>query len=90
MKNLFKNVMLFAAVCAMSMGFTACSSDDDDNNSGNAEEAIYKDKTYGNQAIDACDNLANQLVKANEVIGKSSLPNRKNSSIRFWLMWLTM
>lgn len=73
MKNLFKNVMLFAAVCAMSMGFTACSSDDDDNNSGNAEEAIYKDKTYGNQAIDACDNLANQLVKANEVIGKSSL-----------------
>lgn len=73
MKNLFKYAMLFAAVCAMSMGFTACSSDDDDNNSGNAEEAIYKDKTYGNQAIDACDKLANQLVKANEVIGKSSL-----------------
>lgn len=73
MKNLFKCAMLFAAACTMSMGFTACSSDDDDNNNGNAEEAIYKDKTYGNQAIDACDNLANQLVKANEVIGKSSL-----------------
>lgn len=74
MKNLFKYVMLFAAACTMSTGFIACSNDDDDDNSnGNTEEAIYRNKMYGNQAMDACDNLANQLVKANEVIGKSSL-----------------
>ena len=33
----------------------------------------YESKTFGNTAMDACDDLANQLVKANNIIGSSKL-----------------
>ena len=70
MKN-FKT--LSVAVLLGALAFTACSSDDDDNNDNNTPDAAYRDKSYGNAAMDACDVLAKELVKANEVIGKSKL-----------------
>ena len=39
----------------------------------NTTEANYSNKQFGNTAMDACNDLANQLVKANEVIGKANL-----------------
>ncbi len=53
MKKIFKYALLFAAACTFTTGFTAC---DDDNNDDPTEDQ-YKDRTYGNQAIDACSNV---------------------------------
>ena len=66
-----KKIFYFAAVLLMGLTFTACSSDDD--NKGNDTETKYKDKTYGNAAMDACDNLGSVLVKANTAIATAQL-----------------
>ena len=39
----------------------------------NTTEANYSSKSFGNEAIDACDDLASQLVKANNIIGGAKL-----------------
>ena len=39
----------------------------------NTTEANYSSKAFGNTAMDACDDLANQLVKANNIIGSAKL-----------------
>ena len=75
MKNLF---FLPIAVVLGAMSLTACSDDDDDDNSSKTE-AQYRDKQYGNAAMDACDDLANQLVKANEAIASASLTSAQES-----------
>ena len=46
---------------------------DDDSYPSNTTEANYNDKRFGNTAMDACDDLANQLVKANQIIGTAKL-----------------
>ncbi|MBQ7512947.1 MAG: imelysin [Prevotella sp.] len=66
-----KKIFYFAAVLLMGLTFTACSSDDD--NKGNDTETKYQDKTYGNAAMDACDNLGSVLVKANTAIATAQL-----------------
>lgn len=45
----------------------------------NTVEGNYSKKEFGNLAMDACDELANQLVKANEVIGKSNLSKEQEA-----------
>ena len=39
----------------------------------NTTEANYSSKSFGNDAMDACDDLANQLVRANNIIGGAKL-----------------
>ena len=45
----------------------------------NTTEANYSSKQFGNAAMDACDQLANELVKANEVIGKANLTEEQEA-----------
>ncbi|MCR5365443.1 MAG: imelysin [Prevotella sp.] len=71
-----------AAVLMMGLAFTACSSDDNESNNNTGDDAKYKDKTYGITAIDACAQTVNQLVKANEVIAKSSLSAEQEAALR--------
>ena len=46
---------------------------DEDSYPANITEANYKANTFGNTAMDACEELGIQLGKANEVIGKAKL-----------------
>ena len=46
---------------------------DQDSYALNTTEANYSNKSFGTTAMDACDDLANQLVKANNVIGSAKL-----------------
>ena len=46
---------------------------DDDSNPANTLEANYKVNTFGNTAMDACEELGKELGKANAVIGKAKL-----------------
>ena len=39
----------------------------------NTTEANYSSKSFGTEAIDACDDLASQLVRANSIIGGAKL-----------------
>ena len=65
-----KYLNLSVAVLLGALTLTACSeSNEDDGNKGD----IYSDVTYGNAAMDACDNLGKQLEKANGVIASASL-----------------
>jgi predicted small secreted protein len=67
MKKFFN---LSVAVLLGALTLTACSeSNEGDGNKGD----IYSDVTYGNAAMDACDNLGKQLEKANGVIASASL-----------------
>ena len=67
MKKFFN---LSVAVLLGALTLTACSeSNEDDENKGD----IYSDVTYGNAAMDACDNLGKQLEKANGTIASASL-----------------
>ena len=65
-----KFLNLSVAVLLGALTLTACSeSNEDDENKGD----IYTDVTYGNAAMDACDNLGKQLEKANGIIASASL-----------------
>ena len=52
---------------------------DQDSYPANTIEANYSNKTFGNTAMDACDELANELVKANEIIGNSKLTDAQEA-----------
>ena len=45
----------------------------------NTTEANYKDKTFGNTAMDACNDLASELEKANAVIGTAKLTSEQEA-----------
>ena len=62
------------------MTFTACGDDDNSGNgngNGNGstivDDAKYKDKSYGNNAIDACTSVVTQFENANNVIAQAAL-----------------
>ena len=52
---------------------------DQDSYPANTTEANYSNKTFGNTAMDACDELASELVKANEIIGNSELTDAQEA-----------
>ena len=78
MKKIFKYALLFAAACTLTTGFTAC---DDDNNDDPTEDQ-YKDRTYGNQAIDACSNVVSEFEAANNIIAKATLTSEQENYLR--------
>ena len=78
MKKIFKYALLFAAACTLSTGFTAC---DDDNNDDPTEDQ-YKDRTYGNEAIDACANVVSEFEAANSIIAKATLTSDQETYLR--------
>ena len=79
-----KKILMFGMALLMSLSFTACSSDSDnnENGSGTDTEAKYKDKSYGNSAIDACMGTITELTKANAAIAKSSLSAEQEAALR--------
>ena len=68
-----KYLVLVAVLFAASLSFISCSDDDDKKGNDNPSENIYKDKKYGNAAIDACNELADALNKANNAIAGSKV-----------------
>ena len=76
MRKLFKFAMMFAMAGMMATGFTACSSNDDDN------DDKFSDRTYGQNAIDACANVVTQLENANKVISSTNLSAEQEAYLR--------
>lgn len=78
--------MLSVAVLMGALTFTSCSDDDDDNkkNSGSTivDDAKYKDKSYGNSAIDACANVVSKLESANQVMATANLSTEQEAFLR--------
>ena len=79
MKKIFKYALLFAGACTLSTGFTACSDDDDPKD---PTEDQYKDRTYGNEAIDACANVVSEFEAANSIIAKATLTSDQEAFLR--------
>ena len=79
-----KHFLLMSALL-MSLTFTACSDDDDNDSPANGgestivDDAKYKDRTYGNQAIDACADVVTQLEQANGVIASVNLTTEQET-----------
>ena len=67
MKKLF---YLPIALMLTAMPLVSCSDDDDDNNQ---TEDVYKDRSYGQNAIDACANVVSALEDANQIIANAKL-----------------
>ncbi len=75
--------ILAMALMMGAMTFTSCSSDDNENNSnGTPSEEAYKDRTYGNAAIDACDKTVTALSSANEAIATAQLTEAQETALR--------
>lgn len=63
-----KYLLLVAVLLTATFSFTGCK-DDDDNKGGDYDK--YADKSFGNEAIDACNDLADALTAANSAITSS-------------------
>ncbi len=74
MKKVFKSAVMLMAAIMLPMGFASCSSDD--NGSSNDK---YSDKTYGNEAIDACTEVQTNLAKAKQTITSSNLTTEQKA-----------
>ena len=68
-----KYLLLAAVLFTVNLGLISCSDDDDKKENNNPGEDVYKDKKYGNAAIDACNELANALTQANSAISGSKV-----------------
>ena len=77
MKKIFKFALLFAAACMLTTGFTACGDDNEEN-----KDDVYKDRSYGNQAVDACANVVAKFEAANGVIANASLTSDQETYLR--------
>ena len=75
--------IIYSMVALLVMGLTlaACGSDDD-NNTTTTDEAKYKDRTYGNAAIQSCMDVISSVEDANSAIASASLTTEQESSLR--------
>ena len=77
-----KSVYLFSLLLSGAALFSSCS----DNNGGGDEDSRYKDKSYGNTAINSCKTVVNTLTDANEVIGTANLTEAQETYLRATLV----
>ena len=66
---------------------TACSNSNSDGDNANVNK--YEDKTYGYQAIDACNNVVTHLTNANKTISNAQLTTDQETFLRNVLSNLT-
>ena len=71
---------LFMSVAVMLGALTMTSCSDDDNNS--TSEETYKNRSLGNEAIDACATTVTALEAANKVIATASLTAEQETALR--------
>ena len=80
--------MLIMAACLLTgaITFTSCDDDDDDDKKDSGStivtDAKYKDKSYGQAAIDACADVVTQLERANTAMLTASLTEEQDSYLR--------
>ena len=74
-----KYLTLSVAVILGALTLTSCSEENSDDNNSNNGGDIYSDVSYGNAAMDACDDLGKQLEKANGVIAAASLSDAQEA-----------
>ena len=75
-----KYLFLSTALILGALTFSSCSSDDDSN--GTPSEEAYKNRTYGTEAIDACDQTVTALGRANEAIATAKLSDEQEAALR--------
>ncbi len=63
----------WALMAAVAFTASSCSSDDDNNENNGGNSEAYSDKSYGQKAISACNELVSGLEGANAVIASASL-----------------
>ena len=68
MKKVFKSAVMLMAAFMLPLGFTSCSSDDDP-----VENSDFTNKAYGQDAMDACDELCNALRAAYSKVNNANL-----------------
>ena len=68
MKKVFKSAVMLMAAFMLPLGFTSCSSDDDP-----ADNSDYSNKAYGQDAMDACEELCNALRAAYSKVDNANL-----------------
>ena len=68
MKKVFKSAVMLMAAFMLPLGFTSCSSDDDP-----VENSDFTNKEYGQEAMDACDELCNALRAAYTRVNNANL-----------------
>ena len=76
-KNI-KSVLGVALLAAAAFATTSCSSDNDNVNN----EDAYKDRSYGQNAISACNALVSGLEGANEKIASSNLSTEQETYLK--------
>ena len=74
-----KYLFMSVAVMLGALTMTSCS-DDDDNNS--TSEETYKNRSLGNEAIDACATTVTALEAANKVIATANLTVEQETALR--------
>ena len=74
-----KYLFMSVAVMLGALTMTSCS-DDDDNNS--TSEETYKNRSLGNEAIDACATTVTALEAANKVIATANLTAEQETALR--------
>ncbi len=63
----------WALMAAVAFTASSCSSDDDNNENNGGNSEAYSEKSYGQNAISACNELVSGLEGANAVIASASL-----------------
>lgn len=77
MKVLFKYAFMLFTVCAMPLSFTSCS-----DNGSSSDDSKYSDKSYGNEAIDACKTLGDALRAAYTKVSAAGLTTDQQTYLK--------
>lgn len=68
-----KSILGIAMMAAVAFSATSCSDDDNNSNNNGGNNAAYSDRSYGQHAISACNDLVGGLEGANATIASASL-----------------
>lgn len=73
MKKVFRSAVMLMAAFVLPMGFTACSSSDDNSTDP------YKEASYGQNAINSCQDVQTNLIKAKQAIVGANLTEEQTA-----------